>query len=105
MIPDEVYEKVDQAISDLIVRLPAPIRARAEEIPCVMEDKDPDGHRVLGRYMNDMGPAIILYVGQVYDKEEKGDLDKTISSLKQVYLHELGHHLGLGEWELDIRGL
>lgn len=102
---NEVYEKVDETLTDMISRLPPMIKERAEDTGYFLEDKDPDGYRILGRYMAMTNGPIIIYVGQIFELEEKGDLEKTLASCKQVYLHELGHHLGLGEWELDIRDL
>lgn len=104
-LEEEVYDKADETLQQLISRLPPEIREKAENIPCHLDDKDPDGYRVLGRCMALGRGPIMIYVGQIFELEEKGNLDQALASIRQVYLHELGHCLGLTEWELDTRNI
>ena len=66
---------------------------------------------VLGHYfgfqpgmISDYQGPIILYVGAIQRVCVKHGLNYE-EQVQKTYLHELGHHLGLGEAELEERGL
>jgi predicted Zn-dependent protease with MMP-like domain len=54
--------------------------------------------------MGFFGKHIIIYVEAIY-QAEGGNIEGVCQSVRHVYLHELGHALGLGELELKERSL
>ena len=98
---------VDQALTEL----PPEVLAEARKVPILFEEEcetDPD---ILGTYgyfsPNEVGDAngpIILYLGTIeaYCAEEEANFEEEV---RLTYLHELGHHLGWGEGDLEERGL
>lgn len=94
-----------------IAELPPDILAEAQKVPCLLQrecGEDPD---ILGRYGHfepgQISPAngpIILYLATIADycHEEDEDFDEEV---RLTYLHELGHHLGWDEGDLEERGL
>jgi predicted Zn-dependent protease with MMP-like domain len=98
---------VEQAIADL----PPEILAEARRVPVLFEEEcehDPD---ILGIYsdfsLNEIGEAngpIILYLATIeaYCEDEGENFDDEV---RLTYLHELGHHLGWDEDDLEARGL
>lgn len=101
-----LYDAVDNAIQKLISELPDDIRKKADEIPCLLDSfSPPDNHpEALGRYMAFTNGPIIIYVEAIH-KAENGNIDGVCQSVRHVYLHELGHVLGLNEIELKNRSL
>lgn len=51
-----------------------------------------------------MPPQILLFLENIWEAAE-GDPAKCRMEIRVTYLHELGHFLGLGEDDLDERGL
>ncbi len=49
-------------------------------------------------------PQIILYLENIWDFAERHE-DIYRDEVRTTYLHELGHYLGLGEGDLEERGL
>ncbi len=98
-------------VEEAIAALPAEIRAEARQVPVLFEEEcdwDPD---ILGTYghfsPNEIGEAngpIILYLATLADfcAEEGEDF---ADEVRLTYLHELGHHLGWDEGDLEERGL
>ena len=117
-----LYDRVDDAIIKLISELPDELRQKAEKIPCLLDGFSPlESHpKAIGQYYSVEERAvdclgqyrayggedgvIFIYIEAIL-KAEGGNLDTTCLSARQVYLHELGHALNLGELELDERGL
>lgn len=98
---NDLFDKVDDAVQDLISTLPPDLKCKADSIVCFLS-------RGIDRnILGIAGPSqnmITIYVGNIY-AAEKGNLETTLSSARQVYYHELGHHLRLNEAELKERGL
>jgi predicted Zn-dependent protease with MMP-like domain len=100
-----------QIVEETIVELPLEVRAQARQVPILFEKvcaSDPD---ILGTYghftPNEIGEAngpIILYLVTIEEfcVEEGGDFTDEV---RVTYLHELGHHLGWDEDDLEGRGL
>ena len=100
-----------------IRELPDEIREIAQQTPCLYKrwhpnapHIDPEAIYMLGEYLNygdealsDSG-VIALYLGAIawYCEDERLDYKDEI---RRTYLHELGHHLGWGEDEVEQRGL
>lgn len=109
MIADEktiLYDRVEKAILDLMEELPDEIRQKAEEISCDLgEFSTIENHpEALGVYMAWTRGPIVIYV-EAINAAENGNVDRVCASARQVYLHELGHVLGLNEIELKERNL
>jgi predicted Zn-dependent protease with MMP-like domain len=94
-----------------ITGLPAEVMAESRQVPVLFEEvcaSDPD---ILGTYghftPNEIGEAngpIILYLATIADFcAEEGDDFAT--EVRLTYLHELGHHLGWDEGDVEARGL
>ncbi len=94
-----------------IAELPPDVRVEAEKVPCLFQqecEEDPDilgtyGHFEAGEVSPANGP-IILYLVAIddYCKDQDEDFD---AEVRLTYLHELGHHLGWDEGDLEERGL
>ena len=104
-----------------LARLPPELRERAAGVPLVFEpwaseellepDMEPD---ILGLFVGDpynvseslqpMPPQIYLFLESI-DESVDGDEEAFRTEVRVTYLHELGHYLGLGEGELEARGL
>ena len=113
----------DEQVEALVRRLPDELRDKALAIPVTYEpyptqamvddDKlDPD---LLGLFVGDcfadvesgvadLPPQILLFLMSIWDYADHraGDFRKEVS---RTYLHELGHYLGLGEGDLEVRDL
>ncbi len=98
-------------VEQAIVELPPDILTEARKVPVLFEEICADDPEILGTYghfvPNEIGEAngpIILYLGTLeeYCAEEGEDF---ASEVRLTYLHELGHHLGWDEDDLEARGL
>lgn len=98
---------VEAAIADL----PPDVRGEAQKVPCLFEEFCEEDPELLGMYQNfipgqvgDANGPIILYLETIEDLcEEEGEDFET--EVRLTYLHELGHHLGWDEGDLEERGL
>ena len=103
--------RAQQAIEATIAQFPPEIQIEAQKVPYLFELEckyDPDilgtyGHFVPGEVSEANGP-IILYLAAIEDycTEEGTDFDDEV---RVTYIHELGHHLGWDEGDLEERGL
>jgi predicted Zn-dependent protease with MMP-like domain len=106
-----LFEEADRVVREAIAGMPEELRREAERIPCLLEKWPPDGEDVLGRYLSfepnfiSQAPGpLVLYLGSIRQECEEYELDYA-EEVKITYLHELGHHLGLDEGDLEERGL
>lgn len=107
------FSEADATIRELIASLPAEIRAEAERVPFILDKwPPPDSPQdQLGLYMSfepdvvsDVPGPIMIYIGPHVEFCEEDELDYR-DEIRRTYLHELGHHLGLDEGELEDRGI
>jgi len=108
---EKLKARAQVVIDRTIAELPPEILAEAQKVPVLFErqcDDDPDilgtyGHFEPGEVSPANGP-IILYLGTIeaYCAEEGENFP---SEVRLTYLHELGHHLGWDEGDLEARGL
>lgn len=105
-----------------LARLPAPLRAQAQNLPVTFErwpnralqadGIEPD---TLGLFVgpafadeessaSPLPPQILLFLDNIWDQAEAGE-EIFREQVRATYLHELGHYLGLDEDELTERGL
>ncbi len=103
--------RAGSVIEETIAELPREILAEAQKVPVLFEQRCQDDPDILGTYghftLNEIGEAngpIILYLATIDDMcAEEGD-DFSVE-VRLTYLHELGHHLGWDEGDLEARGL
>ena len=108
---DSLKARAEEVIEKTMAQLPPEVLAEARNVPVLFEmecKSDPD---ILGTYghftPNEIGEAngpIILYLATIEDycAEEGSDF---AAEVRLTYLHELGHHLGWDEGDLEARGL
>ncbi len=103
--------RAQSVIEAVLAELPPEVLVEAQKVPCLFEREcaeDPDifgtyGHFEPGEVSPANGP-IILYLATIADYcDEEGEDYET--EVRLTYLHELGHHLGWDEGDLEERGL
>ncbi len=106
----ELFNRVDETVTKAQDDLPEPVRAKALEIPVIVDKYQFPLDRwknmkVLGCYMAWTSGPIAIFAGQIYEDCHQ-DMDGAMASVRQVYYHELAHAIGdLGELEVKERGL
>lgn len=100
---EEVAGVAKQTINALISRLPDDLRSEAARIGYELRKRCWDGAETLGDY-DRSAHLITLYVDTICDHCSTQSLDFR-REIEITYLHELGHHLGLSEDDLEKRGL
>ena len=109
----DLEERAKVIVADVLAKLPPDLLAEAEQVPVLLEErhKTPDGRIVLGLYgsfapgwvSEGKGP-IFLYLRNIEKScAERGD--DFSKEVRTTYLHELGHHFGWSEAEVEERGL
>ena len=103
--------RADVVLAKTMAELPSEILAEARKVPVLYEQENESDPDLLGMYndftLNEIGEAngpIILYLATIeaYCAEERTDF---AGEVRLTYLHELGHHLGWDEDDLEARGL
>jgi predicted Zn-dependent protease with MMP-like domain len=105
--------KADAAdiVEKAIAELPPEVQAEALRVPCLFEQANADDPDLLGLYcefapgeVSEANGPIILYLATIEEccAEENEDFAEEV---RLTYLHELGHHLGWDEGDLEARGL
>ena len=98
---------VDCAIGEL----PPDVQVEAKKVPCLFQMECEEDLDILGSYghfepgeVSEANGPIILYLLAIqdYSYDEEVDFDEEV---RLTYLHELGHHLGWDESDLEERGL
>ncbi len=107
-------------VEALLAALPEKLRLQARPLPVSYEARPAehlldDGYdpETLGLFVgaplahpeeSPLPPQIILYLDNLWEfAEEHEDIFR--DEVRTTYLHELGHYLGLGELDLEERGL
>ena len=107
----ELIKFAQAIVEKTIADMPPDIRQEAAGIPCLFEPESEDDPDILGLYceftpgeVSEANGPIILYLRTIeaYCLEEGEDL---AGEMRQTYLHELGHHFGWDEEDLEERGL
>jgi predicted Zn-dependent protease with MMP-like domain len=108
---EQLERLAQEVVDDAIAELPEEIRDKAREVPCLFQEYSEDDPDLLGLYA-DFEPGeisaangpIILYLAAIeaYCDEEGEDF---ADEVRVTYLHELGHHFGWDEGDLEERGL
>jgi predicted Zn-dependent protease with MMP-like domain len=106
-----LQQQAQSVLETTLAELPNEIRAEAEKIPCLLEKECADDPEILGTYghfvageMSETNGPIVLYLETIerYCWEEGEDF---AAEVRLTYLHELGHHFGWDEDDLEQRGL
>ena len=103
--------RAQSSIEATIAELPPDVRTEAQKVPCLFEPECKDDPDILGHYghfvPNQLGESngpIILYLLAIEDYcLDEGELFE--HEVRLTFLHELGHHLGWDEDDLEERGL
>jgi len=108
---DALKAQAQAVIEKTIAELPPEVRAEAQKVPILFEHECKEDPDILGTYghftLNEIGEAngpISLFLATIDDfcDEEGEDFD---AEVRLTYLHELGHHFGWDEDDLEARGL
>ena len=121
-IPSEWLREAEATVREVLDGLPEELRDRAVRVPVVYEAlpsrgmvKDGVEPDTLGLFVGeafpeqgeslDPSPAeVLLFLENIYDLAE-GDRDVFHDEVRDTYLHELGHYLGLDEEGVAAKGL
>ena len=108
---ESLKARAEAVIEKTMAELPPEVLAEARKVPVLFEKDcktDPD---ILGTYghftPNEIGEAngpIILYLDTIEDYCA-GEGSDFSTEVRLTYLHELGHHFGWDEDDLEARGL
>jgi predicted Zn-dependent protease with MMP-like domain len=109
-----------QEVADTLQELPSELRDSATPLPVTYERRPnkailDDGYEpdLLGLFIGSpvhepgstpLPSQIILFLENLWEFAE-GDEDAYLEEVRITYLHELGHYLGLDEFDLEERGL
>lgn len=108
-----------EVVEDCLLELPDDLRVSARKFPCLYRRYhpnaphiDPEAMYMLGEYITygddtgsvDCSGVIALYLGAIAWYCEDEDLDFK-DEVHKTFLHELGHHFGWDEDEVEERGL
>jgi predicted Zn-dependent protease with MMP-like domain len=107
----ELEQIARQAVAEALLELPKEIRSVAAQIPCLFQEWSEEDPDLLGLYcdfapgeISEANGPIILYLAAIEDfcSDEGEDFS---AEVRQTFLHELGHHFGWDEGDLEERGL
>lgn len=107
----KLQARAGEVVEQTIAELPPEIQAEATKVPCLFQVENEDDPDLLGLYceftpgaLSEANGPIILYLAAIEDycTEEGTDFDDEV---RVTYIHELGHHLGWDEGDLEERGL
>jgi predicted Zn-dependent protease with MMP-like domain len=108
---DKLLAIAQKVVEQTMDALPAEVAAEARQVPVLFEEECYDDPDILGHYGNfepgeisEANGPIILYLGTIeaFCVDEGEDF---ATEVRITYLHELGHHIGLDEGDLEARGL
>jgi len=108
---EELKGEAAQIVAATLAELPPEIREEALKVPVLFEEECEEDPEVLGTYghfepgeMSVANGPIVLYLLTIEDYcvEEEADFAEEV---RLTYLHELGHHFGWDEGDLEERGL
>jgi len=109
---EDLFARAERVVARTMRSLPRPVRAEAEKVSTLLEKwPAPEHGDFLGLFegfepdrVSAGGGPIFIFLGPVFEwcEEEGIDFEQEV---RITYLHELGHHLGLDEDDLEERGL
>ena len=108
---DRLLAAAQKVVETTMAELPPEVAAEARQVPVLFEEESEDDPEILGRYGNfepgeisEANGPITLYLRTIeaFCDEEGEDFAEEV---RITYLHELGHHIGFDEGDLEERGL
>jgi predicted Zn-dependent protease with MMP-like domain len=108
---EKLKARAQVVVERTMAELPPDILAEAQKVPVLFQEVCEEDPEILGTYgyfePGEVSPAngpIILYLETIEDfcADESEDFE---AEVRLTYLHELGHHLGWDEDDLEARGL
>ncbi len=104
--------RAQRVIERTLAELPPDLRDAAQKVPCLFESQSEEDPEILGLYAGDFIPGevsaangpIILYLATI-EELCLDELEDFADEVRLTYLHELGHHFGWDEGDLEERGL
>jgi len=108
---DRLLATAQKAVERTMAELPPEVAAEARQVPVLFEEECEDDPEILGHYghfepreISDANGPIVLYLRaiELFCVEEGEDFAEQV---RITYLHELGHHIGMDEDDLEERGL
>lgn len=108
---EKLKAQAQRVIDRTIAELPPDVLAEARQVPVLFEEVCAEDPEILGTYgyfepgeVSEANGPIILYLVTIdeFCAEEGEDYSDEV---RLTYLHELGHHLGWDEDDLEERGL
>ncbi len=103
-----LFDTARTELEKTIASMPDEIRVEADRVPWTLQKWSDEG--ILGLFSGyegdrlSEGGNIQLFLGDIY-LYCAADMDDYRDELRTTYLHELGHHLGWDEDDLELRGL
>jgi predicted Zn-dependent protease with MMP-like domain len=104
----------EELVADAMDGVPEPFASALDEVAVVVEDRAP-GHMgslyglyhgvpltAAGAFSGQMPPQITIYMHPMIDHFGSGE--DIVEQVRITVLHELGHHLGMDEDDLDRLG-
>ena len=98
-------------VTQALTELPSELQPAARAVPCLFQEWNEEDPDLLGIYsdftpgeMSEANGPIILYLAAIEDycAEEDAEFEEEV---RLTFLHELGHHFGWDEGDLEARGL
>lgn len=108
---EELTARAQHAVDEAQAELPDDVRATALNVPTLFEEWHPSREGILGVYYNQGTPdvstrrgPIVLYLRAIesWCLRSRRSFDEQV---RGTYLHELGHHVGWNEGQVQERGL
>lgn len=105
---EPLFQSARAVMRETIASLPAEIRREADRVPWTLQKWSQHGELGLfSGYLDDRlseGGTIQIFLGDIYLYCDQ-DIESFEEEVRITYLHELGHHLGWDEDDLEARGL
>jgi predicted Zn-dependent protease with MMP-like domain len=108
---DRLVAIAQKVVEETIAEMPPEVAAVARQVPVLFEEEFAEDPEIMGHYGNfepgevsEANGPITLYLGTIegFCLDEGEDFAAEVGI---TYLHELGHHIGFGEDDLEERGL
>jgi predicted Zn-dependent protease with MMP-like domain len=108
---DRLESDARRVVEAALNELPPELQAAARAVPCLFQEWCEDDPDLLGIYsdfspgeMSEANGPIILYLAAIEDFCLDEDCEYA-DEVRLTFLHELGHHFGWDEGDLEERGL
>ena len=100
----EAYRRADRVVTRLLRSLPTDLKCKTTDLNWILQDWPDTNKDIWGLYKQRPSALIFIYVAPIFLYCRDNDFSFE-QEIKNTFLHELGHHLGLSESDLEARGL